>query len=171
MHCVALIVFPIPALRLPFIFSVCQHLMVSPTTGQLQTIFWYLSVKSLCSKSSLEIYLWWVSVLQKKKKTTCHVFLPQHHNASFDWGFLSKKECLKYGGQLVGNNCNFVPDVTLMSFILFLGTYTCSMALKKFKTSRYFPTTVSTRTLNKFHCISHCINVNMILHNEKRACI
>lgn len=30
-----------------------------------------------------------------------------------------------------------------MSFILFFGTYTCSMALKKFKTSRYFPTTVS----------------------------
>uniref|UniRef100_A0A5F9DMV4 Anion exchange protein n=1 Tax=Oryctolagus cuniculus TaxID=9986 RepID=A0A5F9DMV4_RABIT len=64
-----------------------------------------------------------------------------HQNATFDWAFLSKKECLRYGGKLVGNNCNFVPDVTLMSFILFLGTYTSSMALKKFKTSRYFPTT------------------------------
>uniref|UniRef100_A0A2I3I091 Anion exchange protein n=1 Tax=Nomascus leucogenys TaxID=61853 RepID=A0A2I3I091_NOMLE len=51
------------------------------------------------------------------------------------------KECSKYGGNLVGNNCNFVPDITLMSFILFLGTYTSSMALKKFKTSPYFPTT------------------------------
>ncbi|XP_011782519.1 PREDICTED: electrogenic sodium bicarbonate cotransporter 1 isoform X3 [Colobus angolensis palliatus] len=64
-----------------------------------------------------------------------------YHNATFDWAFLSKKECLKYGGNLVGNNCNFVPDITLMSFILFLGTYTSSMALKKFKTSPYFPTT------------------------------
>ncbi|KAM4708453.1 electrogenic sodium bicarbonate cotransporter 1 isoform 2-T2 [Discoglossus pictus] len=64
-----------------------------------------------------------------------------HDNSSIIWSSLSKKECLKYGGNLVGNNCKYVPDITLMSFILFFGTYTCSMALKKFKTSRYFPTT------------------------------
>ncbi|XP_006535199.1 electrogenic sodium bicarbonate cotransporter 1 isoform X3 [Mus musculus] len=64
-----------------------------------------------------------------------------YHNVTFDWAYLSKKECVKYGGKLVGNNCDFVPDITLMSFILFLGTYTSSMAMKKFKTSRYFPTT------------------------------
>ncbi|XP_051473693.1 electrogenic sodium bicarbonate cotransporter 1 isoform X5 [Apus apus] len=63
------------------------------------------------------------------------------HNSTIDWSSLTTKECLKYGGRLVGNNCGFVPDITLMSFILFFGTYTCSMALKKFKTSRYFPTT------------------------------
>lgn len=80
------------------------------------------------------------TVLQK----IFHVFLLQYHNATFDWAFLTTKECLKYGGKLVGNNCGFVPDITLMSFILFLGTYTSSMALKKFKTSPYFPTTVST---------------------------
>lgn len=64
-----------------------------------------------------------------------------HHNETMVWSSLTKKECMKYGGQLVGNNCKYVPDITLMSFILFFGTYTCSMALKKFKTSRYFPTT------------------------------
>lgn len=64
-------------------------------------------------------------------------------NTTIDWAALTAKDCLKYGGQLVGNNCDYVPDITLMSFILFFGTYTCSMALKKFKTSRYFPTTVS----------------------------
>ncbi|XP_073456734.1 electrogenic sodium bicarbonate cotransporter 1 isoform X4 [Aquarana catesbeiana] len=64
-----------------------------------------------------------------------------HHNYTIDWSSLNKKQCLKYGGQLIGSSCNFVPDITLMSFILFFGTYTCSMALKKFKTSRYFPTT------------------------------
>uniref|UniRef100_A0A667Y1S5 Anion exchange protein n=1 Tax=Myripristis murdjan TaxID=586833 RepID=A0A667Y1S5_9TELE len=58
------------------------------------------------------------------------------------WSSLSKTECLKYGGELVGKACDFVPDITLMSFILFFGTYTCSMCLKKFKTSRFFPTTV-----------------------------
>ncbi|XP_015716964.1 electrogenic sodium bicarbonate cotransporter 1 isoform X4 [Coturnix japonica] len=63
------------------------------------------------------------------------------YNTSIDWSSLTKKECFKYGGRLVGNNCGYVPDITLMSFILFFGTYTCSMALKKFKTSRYFPTT------------------------------
>ncbi|XP_072718991.1 electrogenic sodium bicarbonate cotransporter 1 isoform X5 [Ciconia boyciana] len=63
------------------------------------------------------------------------------YNTTIDWSSLTTKECLKYRGQLVGNNCEYVPDITLMSFILFFGTYTCSMALKKFKTSRYFPTT------------------------------
>ncbi|XP_015463471.2 solute carrier family 4 member 4a isoform X1 [Astyanax mexicanus] len=58
------------------------------------------------------------------------------------WSSLSKKECLKYGGELVGKACEYVPDITLMSFILFFGTYTCSMVLKKFKTSPFFPTTV-----------------------------
>uniref|UniRef100_A0A4W6FPE0 Anion exchange protein n=1 Tax=Lates calcarifer TaxID=8187 RepID=A0A4W6FPE0_LATCA len=58
------------------------------------------------------------------------------------WSSLSRMECLKYKGELVGKACDFVPDITLMSFILFFGTYTCSMALKKFKTSPFFPTTV-----------------------------
>uniref|UniRef100_A0A8C4GYH7 Anion exchange protein n=1 Tax=Dicentrarchus labrax TaxID=13489 RepID=A0A8C4GYH7_DICLA len=63
-----------------------------------------------------------------------------HLNAT--WASLTRKQCLKYGGKLVGETCGFVPDITLMSFILFFGTYTCSMALKQFKTSRFFPTTV-----------------------------
>ncbi|KAM6944927.1 solute carrier family 4 member 4a isoform 2-T2 [Lycodopsis pacificus] len=58
------------------------------------------------------------------------------------WSSLSTTECLKYNGELVGKACEFVPDITLMSFILFFGTYTCSMCLKKFKTSPFFPTTV-----------------------------
>ncbi|XP_066566729.1 solute carrier family 4 member 4a isoform X1 [Amia ocellicauda] len=58
------------------------------------------------------------------------------------WSSLSMKECKTYGGELVGNACDYVPDITLMSFILFFGTYTCSMCLKKFKTSQFFPTTV-----------------------------
>lgn len=42
----------------------------------------------------------------------------------------------------MGEACDYVPDITLMSFILFFGTYACSTALKKFKTSRFFPTKV-----------------------------
>ncbi|XP_041109020.1 electrogenic sodium bicarbonate cotransporter 1-like isoform X5 [Polyodon spathula] len=58
------------------------------------------------------------------------------------WSSLSKKECIKYGGELIGKSCKYVPDIALMSFILFFGTYTVSMGLKKFKTSQFFPTTV-----------------------------
>ncbi|XP_054612169.1 electrogenic sodium bicarbonate cotransporter 1-like isoform X3 [Dunckerocampus dactyliophorus] len=58
------------------------------------------------------------------------------------WASLSRRQCVKFGGSLVGEACGYVPDITLMSFILFFGTYTCSMALKKFKTSRFFPTKV-----------------------------
>ncbi|KAM4634981.1 electrogenic sodium bicarbonate cotransporter 4 [Polymixia lowei] len=57
-----------------------------------------------------------------------------------DWSQLSKKECVKYGGVLVGNSCKYVPDLALMSFILFFGTYSMTVSLKKFKSSRYFPT-------------------------------
>ncbi|KAK9532330.1 hypothetical protein VZT92_009718 [Zoarces viviparus] len=58
------------------------------------------------------------------------------------WATLTKQQCLEFRGQLVGEACGYTPDITLMSLILFFGTYTCSMALKKFKTSRFFPTTV-----------------------------
>ncbi|TNM92059.1 hypothetical protein fugu_019071 [Takifugu bimaculatus] len=57
-----------------------------------------------------------------------------------DWSQMSKKECVKNGGLLVGNACKYVPDLALMSFILFFGTYSMTVSLKKFKFSRYFPT-------------------------------
>ncbi|MBN3281067.1 S4A4 protein, partial [Polyodon spathula] len=62
-------------------------------------------------------------------------------DASSTWLF-NNTECIKYGGELIGNSCKYVPDIALMSFILFFGTYTVSMGLKKFKTSQFFPTTV-----------------------------
>ncbi|TRY64872.1 hypothetical protein DNTS_024581 [Danionella cerebrum] len=65
----------------------------------------------------------------------------QHH-LNLTWASLTHSECVEWGGQLLGEACEFVPDITLMSFILFFGTYTCSMGLKRFKTSRFFPTTI-----------------------------
>ncbi|KAF6734989.1 Electrogenic sodium bicarbonate cotransporter 1 [Oryzias melastigma] len=61
---------------------------------------------------------------------------------NFTWASVTKDDCERFGGQLVGAACKYVPDITLMSFILFFGTYACSMGLKKFKTSRFFPTMV-----------------------------
>ncbi|NWW92607.1 S4A4 protein, partial [Rhynochetos jubatus] len=52
---------------------------------------------------------------------------------------MSRTQCLVQGGHLVGTSCQYVPDVTLISFLLFGGTFlSCSM-LKHFKSSRYFP--------------------------------
>ncbi|XP_062443666.1 anion exchange protein 4 [Rhea pennata] len=52
---------------------------------------------------------------------------------------LSRTQCLNQGGHLLGTSCHYVPDVTLMSFLLFGGTFLCSTMIKCFKTSRYFP--------------------------------
>uniref|UniRef100_A0A673BWR5 Anion exchange protein n=1 Tax=Sphaeramia orbicularis TaxID=375764 RepID=A0A673BWR5_9TELE len=80
------------------------------------------------------------AVLDIAALTFIHTISIRPMNAT--WSSLTRTECLKYKGELVGKSCDFVPDITLMSFILFFGTYTCSMCLKKFKTSPFFPTTV-----------------------------
>ncbi|KAJ7338298.1 hypothetical protein JRQ81_011107 [Phrynocephalus forsythii] len=69
---------------------------------------------------------------------TCH--MSERDLEPGNWSLLTKEQCVRLGGHLVGNSCNYVPDVTFMSFILFLGTFLCSMVLKNFKSSRYFPT-------------------------------
>ncbi|NXX74769.1 S4A4 protein, partial [Urocolius indicus] len=55
---------------------------------------------------------------------------------------LSKTQCLAQGGQLLGTSCQYVPDVTLISFLLFGGTFLSCTALKRFRGSRYFPARV-----------------------------
>lgn len=67
---------------------------------------------------------------------------PQLNDTALDWSQISKKECLSYGGSLVGSSCRYVPDLALVSFILFFGTYSMTVSLKRFKFSRYFPTKV-----------------------------
>ncbi|NXO79371.1 S4A4 protein, partial [Sitta europaea] len=54
-------------------------------------------------------------------------------------GRLSRTQCLDRGGHLLGTSCQYVPDVTLISFLLFGGTFLCCAALKHFRSSRYFP--------------------------------
>lgn len=106
---------------------------------------------------------WWNII--NKNENTASVFAQQHMNAT--WASLTRTECLEWGGQVIGPACDYVPDITLMSFILFFGTYTCSMGLKKFKTSRFFPTTVNThkrqhhtlmRTLIRFIILRRMFN-------------
>ncbi|XP_028669589.1 electrogenic sodium bicarbonate cotransporter 1-like [Erpetoichthys calabaricus] len=63
-------------------------------------------------------------------------------NMMANWTTLGKKECMRLGGALVGESCAYVPDVTLMSFLLFFGTFILSLILKNFKDSSYFPQSV-----------------------------
>ncbi|NXX98255.1 S4A4 protein, partial [Centropus bengalensis] len=55
---------------------------------------------------------------------------------------LSRSRCLAQGGHLAGSGCQFVPDVTLLSVLLFGGTFLSCTALRRFRSSRYFPTGV-----------------------------
>ncbi|NXA07571.1 S4A4 protein, partial [Sapayoa aenigma] len=52
---------------------------------------------------------------------------------------LSRTQCLDQGGHLLGTSCQYVPDVTLISFLLFGGTFLSCTALKRFRSSCYFP--------------------------------
>ncbi|NXX42057.1 S4A4 protein, partial [Tricholaema leucomelas] len=52
---------------------------------------------------------------------------------------LSQTQCLDQGGHLLGTSCQYVPDVTLFSFLLFGGTFLSCTVLKLFRSSRYFP--------------------------------
>ncbi|NXR02169.1 S4A4 protein, partial [Sagittarius serpentarius] len=54
-------------------------------------------------------------------------------------GGLSRTQCLGQGGHLLGTSCQYVPDVTLISFLLFGGTFLSCTALKRFRNSCYFP--------------------------------
>ncbi|NWZ39656.1 S4A4 protein, partial [Brachypodius atriceps] len=55
---------------------------------------------------------------------------------------LSRTQCLNQGGHLLGTSCQYVPDVTLISFLLFGATSLFCFALRRFRSSRYFPVEV-----------------------------
>jgi len=65
----------------------------------------------------------------------------------------STGNCTEHGWAAVGHACrsnalvNAVPDVFLLSCILFLGTFSVAYFLKTFRTSAYFPTRVRSRRL------------------------
>ncbi|XP_059486038.1 electrogenic sodium bicarbonate cotransporter 1 isoform X3 [Neocloeon triangulifer] len=62
-----------------------------------------------------------------------------------NWSSLDKSECLLKNGTLEGPGCfatEYVPDVFLMSVILFLGTFLLSVILKDFKNALFFPSAV-----------------------------
>ncbi|KFP69290.1 Electrogenic sodium bicarbonate cotransporter 1, partial [Acanthisitta chloris] len=55
------------------------------------------------------------------------------------WDLAAWTQCLDRGGHLLGTSYQYVPDVTLLSFLLFWGTFLSCTALKHFRSSCYFP--------------------------------
>ena len=54
-----------------------------------------------------------------------------------DYSNLTKEECLSMQGQLIGPDCDYDPNVFLMSIILFVGAFFISITLKNFRSTGY----------------------------------
>ncbi|XP_014478578.1 PREDICTED: sodium bicarbonate cotransporter 3 isoform X6 [Dinoponera quadriceps] len=70
--------------------------------------------------------------------------LPSSYN-NVNWTMLNQTACENYNGTMVGDGCSgphYVPDVFLMSIILFMGTFLLSVELKDFKNALFFPSKV-----------------------------
>lgn len=73
-----------------------------------------------------------------------NISLPSSYD-NVNWTTLDKTACENYNGTMVGDGCNaphYVPDVFLMSIILFMGTFLLSIELKDFKNALFFPSKV-----------------------------
>ncbi|XP_050448375.1 electroneutral sodium bicarbonate exchanger 1 isoform X5 [Cataglyphis hispanica] len=73
-----------------------------------------------------------------------NISLPSSYN-NINWTTLDKAACENYNGTMVGDGCDaphYVPDVFLMSIILFMGTFLLSVELKDFKNALFFPSKV-----------------------------
>lgn len=61
---------------------------------------------------------------------------------------LPPPECVRRGGHPRGPSCHTVPDIAFFSLLLFLTSFLFAMALKRVKTSRFFPSVVSVSSLS-----------------------
>ncbi|XP_033208483.1 sodium bicarbonate cotransporter 3 isoform X1 [Belonocnema kinseyi] len=68
-------------------------------------------------------------------------YLPSSYS-NISWSSLDQITCKNYNGTMIGDHCNYVPDVFLMSIILFMGTFLLSVELKDFKNALFFPSKV-----------------------------
>ena len=53
--------------------------------------------------------------------------------------FLNKEYCILTNGTLIGEDCDYEPNIFLMSVILFSGAFVISITLKNFKNTGYLP--------------------------------
>ncbi|EEB11139.1 sodium-driven chloride bicarbonate exchanger, putative [Pediculus humanus corporis] len=81
-----------------------------------------------------------------------------------NWTILTNEECLRNNGTLVGHGCpgqGYVPDVFLMSILLFIGTFLISVELKDFKNALFFPSKVR-QFISDFAVIIAILSMSLI---------
>ncbi|XP_020292594.1 sodium-driven chloride bicarbonate exchanger isoform X3 [Pseudomyrmex gracilis] len=94
-----------------------------------------------------------------------NISLPSSYD-NLNWTSLDKTNCENYNGTMVGDNCNdpnYVPDVFLMSIILFMGTFLLSIELKDFKNALFFPSKVR-QVVSDFAVIIAIFSMSMLDH-------
>jgi len=78
-----------------------------------------------------------------------------YNSTTLDWTTMTKEECTRYNGTLFGTGCNtphYVPNVFMVSCLLFIGTFILAMALKIFRNTRFFPNMVGGLCFNYKFC-------------------
>ncbi|XP_046822192.1 electroneutral sodium bicarbonate exchanger 1 isoform X5 [Vespa crabro] len=83
-----------------------------------------------------------------------------------NWTTLDRTTCQNYNGTLIGEGCNvpqYVPDVFLMSIILFMGTFLLSIEMKDFKNALFFPSKVR-QVLSDFAVIIAIFSMSLLDH-------
>ncbi|KAI4504033.1 hypothetical protein M0802_000504 [Mischocyttarus mexicanus] len=85
---------------------------------------------------------------------------------SVNWTTLNRTMCQSYNGTLMGDGCNvpqYVPDVFLMSIILFMGTFLLSIEMKDFKNALFFPSKVR-QVVSDFAVIIAIFSMSLLDH-------
>ncbi|KAK6166316.1 hypothetical protein SNE40_023043 [Patella caerulea] len=75
-----------------------------------------------------------------------------YNDSSINWALLTKEECTKMNGTLVGPGCDtpvYIADAFFLSVLLFLGTFVIASALTNAKNSSFFPSYVR-QTMSDF---------------------
>ncbi|XP_063914717.1 sodium bicarbonate cotransporter 3 isoform X2 [Zophobas morio] len=84
-------------------------------------------------------------VLDYNCSCTANHSLVIRNEVAGEWNLANRNACEILNGTLEGTGCDtpmYVPDVFLMSILLFLGTFLLSIQLKDFKNALFFPSKV-----------------------------
>ncbi|XP_022693621.1 electroneutral sodium bicarbonate exchanger 1-like isoform X1 [Varroa jacobsoni] len=77
-----------------------------------------------------------------KLRIDCECLPPANSSNREAFQNLSRYGCYAAGGEWEGTGCQYVPDVFLLSVVLFAATFILATSLKSFKFTSYFPTWV-----------------------------
>ncbi|XP_026831203.1 electrogenic sodium bicarbonate cotransporter 1 isoform X5 [Ooceraea biroi] len=94
-----------------------------------------------------------------------NITLPSSYD-HVNWTSLDKTTCENHNGTMMGDGCSvtqYVPNVFLMSIILFMGTFLLSVQLKNFKNALFFPSKVR-QVVSDFAVIIAIFSMSLMDH-------